>query len=387
MENSYRKTYVEIDNSIIHENARILSGEINCKYKIAVVKGNAYGHGYGINPALREGGMNAFAVSKLEEALEVRKYDKACPVIMLQPVHGEYLGLCAQNGISVCINDEDAFKAAALSGERLKLHLKIDSGMNRLGLKDKTVIDAIYKEICANENLTLEGIFTHYHTNGKNDNEYANNRKRFEELTADIPLDKIPIVHTDRTQTALLHELPPYETGVRIGIALYGTPTLSLSPSSVKGKIKKALQDIKNSFNHVEKCKSFDGLNLKYAYSLYTEVIQVKKTVPGDYVGYGLFHKCEKEEYIAVIDIGYADGIGKKRYQSKVMINGKKYQIIGDVGMGMCEVLVDENVKKYDRVSVIGGGLNITDVTIPLKTTVYEALTVIESSIPRIYIN
>ena len=103
----YRNIYVEIDNSKIQSNSRLLCETFPHKYNIAVIKGNAYGHGYGIIPALVSGGMNAFAVSSLDEAIEVRKYDKEHPVIMLQPVSKIYYGLCSAENISVLVNDTD----------------------------------------------------------------------------------------------------------------------------------------------------------------------------------------------------------------------------------------------------------------------------------------
>lgn len=117
----YRKTYVEIDNSIIEANARFMCSEYPHKWNIAVVKGNAYGHGYGIVPALIKGGMNAFAVSKLEEALQVRKYEKTAPIIMLQPISKEYYKVASEENISVCVNDSDTFKEVVESGETLKI--------------------------------------------------------------------------------------------------------------------------------------------------------------------------------------------------------------------------------------------------------------------------
>lgn len=133
MGENYRKTYIKIDNRILENNARVLTKAYPHKYYIAVVKGNAYGHGYGIVPALVRGGINAFAVSNLNEALKVREFEKNLPVIMLEPVHKEYLSVCEQNNISVCINCKETFDEVAESALKLKVHIKVDCGMNRLG--------------------------------------------------------------------------------------------------------------------------------------------------------------------------------------------------------------------------------------------------------------
>lgn len=381
----YRNTYVEVDNSIIESNARLMCETFPHKYNIAVIKGNAYGHGYGIIPALLKGGMNAFAVSKLEEAIEVRKYDKDHPVIMLQPIHKEYLERAMQEDISVCVNDAETFKAIVESGLSLKLQFKVNSGMNRLGFDNREELGKAVNEALSNPNLTVEGIFTHFHSNGLYDVEYAKDRENFRELTKDIDLEKIPMVHVDRTQTVFLHEMPEYANGARIGISLFGFTTIYPYSNSWKGKLRKLQRDFENKKKGVEPCKPLKNYDVKQAFSLYTEVIQINKVKPGSYVGYGLLHKAEKTEYIAVIDIGYADGIGRKRYQTKVSINGKKYPIIGEVGMGMCEVLVDESVKKYDKVTVLGGEIPISSITRHIGTTMYELLTNIDTQIPRVY--
>ena len=382
----YRKAYVEIDNSIIRENAKLMCSLFPHKWNIAVVKGNAYGHGYGIIPALIEGGMNAFAVSNLDEALKVREYTKDRPVIMLQPIPSEYLSIAGDNDISVCVNDFDTYKEIVESGHKLKLQFKVNSGMNRLGFSDKELLTKAINESFENDKLTVEGIFTHFHSNGLRDTEYARDKKRFEDLTSDIDLTKIPMVHLDRTQTVFLHDAPSYENGVRIGISLYGFTTIYPYSNSIKGRIRKLQRGFENKLHGVAPTKELKKYPVKTAFTFITEVIEVNKVNKGDYVGYGLLHKAEETEYIAVIDTGYYDGINRKRYLSNVAINGKKYPIVGEVGMGMCEVRVDESVKKHDKVTVFGGDIPISEITRHVGTTMYELLTSIKPEIKREYI-
>ena len=382
----YRNTYVEIDNRAIEHNARLLSETFPHMYNIAVVKGNAYGHGYGIIPALVRGGMNAFAVSNLSEALEVRKYDTEHPVIMLQPVHKEYLRECAAYNISVCVNDRETFEDIAASGLRLKLQFKVNCGMNRLGYRDGKILKEDIKAVRDLGNLSVEGVFSHFHTSGLTDTEYADNRKRFEDIIAGIDLSQIPMVHIDKTQTILLHDTPSYCNGARFGISLYGFNSVYPYDSSFKGRLLQKRRDLRNKLNHVEPSKELKRYDLKTAFALFSEVIQVNRIDEGEYVGYGLLHKADKPEYVAVIDIGYSDGIGRRRSGTKVSINGKKYPIIGDVGMGMCQVLVDETVKKHDRVTVLGAEISIRGIARAIGTTTYETMTSIKSEIERKYI-
>ena len=385
MKDYYRNTYITIDNRILENNASILTAAYPHKYCIAVVKGNAYGHGYGIIPALKRGGINAFAVSNLNEALKVREYDREYPVIMLEPVHKEYYSICAANDISVCVNDLDTFNEIVESGLKLKLQIKVDCGMNRLGFKDKKELEGVVNEAFERENLTVEGIFSHFHTTGLADREYERDLERFVYLTKDLPLGRIPMVHVDKSQTIMAHEKPDFTTAVRFGVVLYGFNLMNKYTDDLKGRLRKFKHDFNNKRNGVAPSKEYPELDLKTALTLYTEVLQTKKVAPGEYVGYGLSHKAEKEETVATIDTGYADGINRKRVGSMVSINGKKYPIIGEVGMGMCEVLVDDTVKRYDKVTVFGGEIPIRSITRHVMTTMYELMTNLDSSIPRIY--
>ncbi|MCQ2522785.1 MAG: alanine racemase [Lachnospiraceae bacterium] len=381
----YRKTYIEIDNSILTNNARVLTNEYPHKVFIAVVKGNAYGHGYGIIPALVDGGINAFAVSNLNEALAVREYEKNLPVLMLEPIHGEYYDICEKNNISVCVNCMETFNEILSSGCKLKLQIKVDCGMNRLGFKDSKELEEVYKKAVECPELEVEGIFSHLHTTGLADTEYEKNMEKFVLLTKNIPLSDIPMVHIDKSQTIMAHEKADFTTAVRFGVVLYGFNLMNKYDDSLKGRLRKFKHEFKNKRAGVKPCKPYPELDLKTALTLYTEVIQVKKVEEGEYVGYGMLHKAPKTEYAATIDTGYGDGINRKRVGSLVSINGKKYPIIGEVGMGMCEVLVDETVKRHDKVCVFGGEIPIRTITRHVMTTMYELMTNLDSSIPRIY--
>ena len=385
MGENYRKTYIKIDNRTLENNARVLTKAYPHKYYIAVVKGNAYGHGYGIVPALVRGGINAFAVSNLNEALKVREFEKNLPVIMLEPVHKEYLSVCEQNNISVCINCRETFDEVAESALKLKVHIKVDCGMNRLGFKDKEELEAVYKSACECENITVEGLFSHFHTTGLADTEYDADLERFKALTKALPLKDIPMVHVDKSQTIMAHEKPDFSNAVRFGIVLYGFNLMNKYPGTLKGRLRKLKASLKNSIHHVKPCKPYPELDIKTALTLYTEVIQVKKVKAGEYVGYGLNHKAETDEYVATIDTGYGDGINRKRVGSFVAINGKKYPIIGEIGMGMCEIKADETVKRHDKVTVFGSEIPIRSITRHVMTTMYELMTNLDSSIPRIY--
>ena len=127
----YRNTYVEINLANIRHNIKTIKEKYKYKYYIGVIKGNAYGHGMGIVKTLLDAGINFLAVSNLDEALEVRKIDKNIGILCLEPIDTKYMDICEENNISICVNDYDYYLELCKLKYKLKIHLKIDSGMNR----------------------------------------------------------------------------------------------------------------------------------------------------------------------------------------------------------------------------------------------------------------
>ena len=151
--------------------------------------------------ALKEGGINYFAVSSLEEAMELRKYNIDTPVLILEPIESEYIYDCITNNITITIENFEQIKEIndmKLAYE-LKIHLKIDTGMNRIGFKDSKELEKTVKVIKENEKLYLEGIYSHFATSGIIDKNWDKQLKNFEALTQNINLSEIPIVHLGRS--------------------------------------------------------------------------------------------------------------------------------------------------------------------------------------------
>ncbi len=382
----YRNTYVEIETDIIENNAKVMTSAFPHKYNIAVVKGNAYGHGYGIIPALLNGGINAFAVSTVEEALSVREYDSAHPVILLQPVSKENYDICEKNNISVCVNCRETLEEIIESNKKLSLQFKVNCGMNRLGYSDKEKITDDINRALGLPRLFVEGVFSHFHTSGYQDREYELNRKTFENITEGIDLSRIPMVHIDKTQTVLLHDTPMYCNGARFGLSLYGFTSIYPYSNSFKGRILSKKRELKNRLNHVEQTKPLKNYDVKPALKLISGIIQVNDVRPDAYVGYGLVHKAKGNEKVAVAEIGYSDGLRRDRKDTEVAINGKRFRLIGEIGMGMCQILVDDSVVRGDKAVILGGEISIRNMARHLNTTTYEVLTGINPTIPRKYL-
>mgnify|MGYP003301315399 CR=1 FL=1 len=209
------------------------------------------------------------------------------------------------------------------------------------------------KELCVSSNLILEGIYTHiYNSNDKCATE--NQFKKFEDITADINLEEIPIVHLSASDATSGYSKRPYANGCRLGIAMYG------------------LGDTKQE-------------KLLSAFSLYSEVIQIND-IGNETAGYNGSYKVEEKEKIAVIPIGYADGIIKKNTGRNVYINDKSYNIVGNVCMDMLFVKVDDTVKVGDKVILIKDIQHIEEIAKHLDTISYEVLCSIGKRVPRVYV-
>ena len=378
----YRKTYVKIDNSVLTDNVKkIINKYSNYKYYIGVVKGNAYGHGDYVVNDLIKGGINYLAVSSLEEALSIRKYNTEIPILVLEPISIEYLNVVLENNITITVESLEYLKEL-LNHQietKLNIHIKLDTGMNRLGFKSKEELNQVVDILKENDHIYLEGIYTHIGTSGINDIYYDKSIETFKNLTSDIDLEKIPIVHLNRSITLVHHEKLPFETGTRLGIIMFGFNQSIKNPTGLR-KIKRNLliKRLKISETILE-----NDLDLHKAFSLYSEVISIRQAKKDEYVGYGANYIAKENIKIATIPIGYYDGITKDiKY---VSINDKLYEIIGDICMDMIQVKIDDNVKLNDKVEIFGKNISINDVSRRTNKNAYHILTGITTRVPRLY--
>ena len=372
----YRKTYALIDCDILKNNIKNIKENYHYKYYIGVVKANAYGHGDYIVNSLIQGGVNYLAASSLEECLNIRKRNAIIPILCLEPINHEYLNICEKENITITIPDYEYFKNIDLN-LKLKAHLKIDSGMNRLGIKDKNEVKEIYDTL-KNSNISLEGVYTHLGTSGMWDNHYDNDIKKFEELTSLIDLSTIPIVHISRSLTLVTHKMPKYITGIRLGIIMFGFPQKLTKPKGLR-LIKRNIYLKKH---HISDITFENNLKLKTAFSLHTEIITIKNVKKDEYIGYGAKYIAKEDMKIAIIPIGFADGLIKKYENQMVQINGKNYQLIGEVGMDMTAVKIDDSIKLHDHVIIFDDPKKKAH---ELGISAYQLFTSITSRVPRVY--
>ena len=369
----YRKTYVEINLDTIEENIQKIKNTYSgYKYYIGVVKNNAYGHGiYSIN-AMINGGINYLAVSSLEEALEVRKINKEIPVLILEPISLEATKVAAENNITITVDNTEYFDALIQNNIKIKFHLKIDSGMNRFGLKEKEKVNYIFEK--SSEILYLEGIYTHL-SNGRTNSEiYINQINSFKNLTSDIDLSKIEIVHLDRSLTMEQHEKIEFANGVRIGIAMYGIAYVAPKPSWKRRLLNKI------TFKKDQTIKP--KLDLKTAFEFKTHILEVKDVKKGEIVGYGQTYTAKEDIKIALMPYGFADYLYNS--MNEVYIKGKTYKVIS-INMDVTTILVDDTVSVGDEVEIFGNQISLRKRSKEIGQNIYKLLTSITTRVPRIY--
>lgn len=378
-----KDSYVQIDVNRIKTNIKnILTKYNDYKYYIGVVKGNAYGHGFGIVPAMVESGINYLAVSTLKEALEVRKLIDTS-ILILQPIDITDISVAASNNITITISNYDFYKSLLKTNVKIKVHLKLDTGMNRLGINNSSQVEEIYNNLINHKNIKLEGIYTHLATIGIVDTKWDEQVNKFIELTKNIDLTKIDIVHIFSSNSLVIHPKLDFCNGVRLGIIMYGISPRPVNYSGVKGNLRKIKNNyLRNKYNLSPILNDY-SIDVKPAFKMLSRVVEIKDVDKGKYVGYGLKYKTLDKCKIAVVPVGYADGLSLKNMGRNILINNNQYKIVGSVNMKMLTVLVDDKVKVNDEVNVISD--NIRGISSYTNVTPHSLMTMIPSSIDREY--
>lgn len=352
----YRDTWAQIDLDRFAHNIRVLKEYVK-KDIFCVVKANAYGHGdvYIAKEAIALG-CAYIAVSSLDEAINLRKQGIDAPILILGYVNPDDVEVVLAQDITLTAVSLDWVEriCAKKAIEGLKVHIKVDTGMNRLGIKKLDEIKQAMALLIEN-GVNVEGIFTHFHSGDNPDKTHC---KRQEKWFYHI-LDSLPYtfkwIHTSNSDTTLSYDIER-SNAIRPGLALYG----------IKG---------------VE-----NPLPLKPMLSLFTRITSIKKIMPNETVGYGATYKAKKEEWIATLPIGYGDGFIRDNQGRFVCLDGHPFEIIGRVCMDQCMIRLDDSHSVGEIVEIIGEHIGVEDMARELKTIPYEVLCLINDRVPRVFI-
>jgi len=384
----YRKTYVEINLNNISNNVKnIISKYNNYKYYIAMVKSNAYNHGYYIVNEMINSGINYLSVSSINEAIQIRKYNKEIPILVTEIIDLDNINEAIKNNITLTVCNIDYLKEIIKINKNIKIHIKIDTGMHRLGVSSKEKINEMYTLIKENKSIYLEGLYTHFATPGVKDNFFDIQVSAFKEITSDIDLNTIPIIHLSSSFILLTHPKIDFANGIRIGTILYG---YNISPTSYTKKPLDVVKNIREKYlikkYNISKTYKDIKLDLKKCFSIKTNIMQIIDIEKDEYVGYGLLFKANRDSKIATIPIGYDDGIGINHTNRKVIINKKEYPVIGEISMCMMNVLIDDTVNINDEVTIIGDSITLGSIASLNNTSFHNTLVNIGKTLDRRYI-
>jgi len=338
-----------LDSNNLKCNLTIIKRLLKDKVKLcAVVKANGYGVGVDSLCSIIDKYVDYYAVSSIQEAKEIRDLGYSTKILVLGETPIENIEYCSNNNISISVGNIEYLKAICENlHSSLNIHIKINTGLNRYGIKSLSEFKKMLRIVDKSKKIKLEGIFTHFATKG-DDIEFINIQKHiFDEYCSLVP--KGVIRHCANSYATILSSIYQMDM-VRIGINMFGD-----------------LRDEK--------------LPLKTVLSIKSEIVAINTVFKNQTIGYEKTFVAPKRLKIAVVPIGYADGVrrevGNKFY---VLVNGKKANIVGNVCMDcfMIDITNIKNVYIGTEVTIVGRcydeELKLQDWAKIYKTSVYEAL-------------
>lgn len=370
-----RPAWAEIDLAAITSNIRELRKVTAEKARVmAVVKANAYGHGaLPVSRTVLAAGAEYLGVAILDEGRQLREAGINAPVLMLGFTPCEQAAQAIELDLTQTVytfeGAEAISRAAAQIGRTAKIHIKVDTGMGRLGLLSNIRTPREILRIASLPGLSLEGIFTHFAVADVRDKSYTwEQYNKFMELKGQLNKLGLQIPFWHAANSAAVIDLPEMHLDmVRAGVSIYG-----LYPSE-------------EVLRH--------RIVLKPALSLKAKVAHVKTVPAGVSISYGRTHITKAETTIATIPVGYADGYSRLlSNKASVIIHGKRAPVIGNICMDqfMVDVTSVPEVKTGDEVTLIGRQgqeeVTVDELARLMGTINYEIVCMISDRIPRIYV-
>lgn len=374
MDTFYRPTWVEVSLDAVHHNVSCFRQWLPPEMAMmAVVKADAYGHG--AVEVLREAveaGATYAGVAFLDEAIELRRAGVRIPILVLGYTPPEAIPAALEHNVTLTVFSQEVLQTAAKDANpehKLKVHVKLDTGMGRLGLTDTDEAIAFLEQALGMPEVEVEGVYTHFASSDERDKAYTRmQHNRFDKVIAYFAQQGVtyPYVHTGNSAAAIDCPELSYNM-VRLGISMYG-----LYPS----------EEV-----HMER------LDLRPVMSLYTKPVMVKTVPPGTGISYGVTYRTKDEETIATLPVGYADGYSRMLSgRVEALVQGKRVPVVGRICMDQCMINATslEQVTLDDEVVLMGrqGAERISaeELATLLGTLNYEITCMVSHRVPRVYI-
>lgn len=363
----YRSTYVNVDLNAIVSNFQVFQKLHPHKTVMPVVKANGYGLGsIKIARQLMEYGAEFFAVATLDEAIELRMHGITAKILVLGVIPTDSISKAIQHRIAITVPSKEwlqqAIQEISESNEKdLWLHLKLDTGMGRLGIKSVDEYKAIIDLIHQHEHLIFEGVFTHFACADEPGDSMNQQQAQFETMVSQA--EQPDYIHSQNSAGALMKDTQ-FCNAVRVGISLYGYYPSEYVQSNVKVHLKPSAQWI-------------------------SEIVQTKWLQPGESVSYGSVYTAEETTKIGIIPVGYADGYPRLMRGFSVNVNGHQCEVIGKVCMDQIIIKVPEAIQAGDKVIIMDHHSDSPQSAEALasqqQTINYEVLCRLSRRLPRIY--
>ena len=364
-----RKTYVQVDLSAIAHNIRQLKRTANTQV-MAVVKADAYGHGMEqVARVAMEEGVEWFAVATADEAVRLRDVTPAGHILLLSaPEDVQSAAALVAADIAMCVYTPAHIRMiaeqCALQHKQAAVHIKIDTGMHRIGLQTAEELAELLDCIKAQPDIAAEGVFTHFAKadmadpvfTGLQAERFANAVKQIREAGFD------PLCHAANSAAIVAYPDTHWDL-CRMGISMYGYP---------------ASEDVE-----------MGDIELKPALQVISHITHVKTIGPGEGVSYGLRFVAQKPEKVATVSIGYADGY-LRAFSDKAcaQLGDKDIPCIGRVCMDQTMFCVtDTDAAPGDAVKLLGERITAQTLAELAGTISYEVLTGLTARLPRVYIH
>jgi len=360
-----RPTYLEVNLPQLRKNLQAIRAHVRLARVMPMVKANAYGHGVDGVATFLEPDVDAFGVALVEEAVHLRSLGITKPILVAGGTLPEQLPLFLEYDLILTASSPEllvAAEAAAQSaGKKLSAHLKIDTGMERVGVHDYEA-ESFLKGSLKCKNVLIEGIYTHFANSEDPKLTHARVQlERFQEVLRFYEKRSLPSPMRHMANSAAILQFPESHMDlVRPGLILYGVYPVGVTQTI---EIAPALRWI-------------------------SQVAYSKITRPGHPVSYGSLWQSEVETRIITIPCGYADGYFRRMTnQAQVMVNGKKYPQVGRICMDQFMVNAgQDDIRVGDEVLLLGDSITAYDLGDWTGTNEYEVLTNISARVPRVYI-
>lgn len=368
-----RPAWIEIDVAQWRRNFQIIKQNLPSGLQmLSVVKDAAYGHG--LLPAARiavESGVKFLAVSTVEEAVKLRESGIRQRILLLGDRQESELPWCVAHDLTCCVSEPGIVAKlsalAAQNGKTMAVHLKINTGMNRYGVRWNEAL-ALAEKIVATKSLVLEGALSHFAQSDELDKTFALLQlSRYTEALQAIEARGISLSLRHLCNSGGFLDLPPAHFDmVRMGIL-----PLGVFPSSV--------------------CRRITGISA--VMSVKARIASIQNLQPGDHVGYGMRYTATESRRIAVLPIGYGDGFPRVRNLGCALLHGKRAPVVGGVSMDALTVdITDIPEAQLGDVAVLMGRqgddeISVHDIAKLKNSASYDVLCSWRGRLPRIYVN